>query len=165
MKDFVKFLQFANLLYLLVFVFLENGFRQSVLTKFNPRKCNHRISLVKYFRNINHNLQCNKFLHKLGNIKLPEAVITRCSVKKAFLKVSQISEESTYVGFTKFAGLQFCCFINKRLQHRSFRRVTRHFSRQGSFLGIRAPQQTFYLQRMKERPYRVKLCFFSPDNS
>ena len=46
----------------------------------------------------------------------------RCSVKKVFLKISQISKENTCVEvfFNKVAGLQACNFIKKILQYRYF---------------------------------------------
>ena len=44
----------------------------------------------------------------------------RCSVKKMFLKVSQISPENTCVGVCFQYGLQTCNSIKKRLQHRCF---------------------------------------------
>ena len=42
----------------------------------------------------------------------------RCSVKKLFLKISQISQENTCV--RNAAGLQFCNFVKKRLQQWCF---------------------------------------------
>ena len=46
----------------------------------------------------------------------------RCSVKKVFLKISQISQENTCIGvcFNNVAGLQACKFIKKILQHWCF---------------------------------------------
>ena len=46
----------------------------------------------------------------------------RCSVKKVFLKILQISQENTYVRvlFYKVAGLRDWNFIEMRLQHRCF---------------------------------------------
>ena len=43
--------------------------------------------------------------------------------KKLFLKISQYSQEKTYIGvslFNKVAGFQACTFIKKRLYHRCF---------------------------------------------
>ena len=42
----------------------------------------------------------------------------RCSIKKLLIKISQYSQENTYVGFV--AGLISCNFIKKRLQHKCF---------------------------------------------
>ena len=53
---------------------------------------------------------------------------------------------------------------DKTVAH-SFRPVTRNFLEQGSLSGIRALRQTFYLQRMKEMPRRVKFWVLSPGNS
>ena len=46
----------------------------------------------------------------------------RCSIKKVFLKILQISQENTFVGvsFNKVVGLKACNFIKKRLQHKCF---------------------------------------------
>ena len=43
-----------------------------------------------------------------------EVFVCRCSLKQMFLKISQISQESTR------AGVSFYNFIKKRLQHRCF---------------------------------------------
>ena len=46
----------------------------------------------------------------------------RCTVKKVFLKISQISQENVFVGvsFNKIEGLKTWNFIKKRLQGRCF---------------------------------------------
>ena len=46
----------------------------------------------------------------------------RFSVRKVFLKFSQILLENTCVGvsFSKVSGLKVCNFIKKRLQHSCF---------------------------------------------
>ena len=46
----------------------------------------------------------------------------RCTVKKVFLKISQISQENIFVGvsFNKIEGLKTWNFIKKRLQDRCF---------------------------------------------
>ena len=99
MKDFLKYLlQFASFLYFLDIVFDE--VLSSLSQVFKPRKCNHRISLVKYFRNTSHNFKCTEFLHKPGNKELPEAVVLRRSVIKVLLNNAQNSKESTCAKFT-----------------------------------------------------------------
>ena len=54
-----------------------------------------------------------------GNIRSSHR---RYSVKKVFLKISQISQENTCAGLflNKAAALQACNLIKKRLQHRCF---------------------------------------------
>ena len=91
-------LQFASFLYFLDIVFDE--VLSSLSQVFKPRKCNHRISLVKYFRNTSHNFKCTEFLHKPGNKELPEAVVLRRSVIKVLLNNAQNSKESTCAKFT-----------------------------------------------------------------
>ena len=51
-----------------------------------------------------------------------EASLGRCSSKKAFLKLSQISQKTSLLesNFSKVAGLICCNIIKKRLQHRCF---------------------------------------------
>ena len=42
-----------------------------------------------------------------------------CSVKKVFLKISEISQENTCIGVSS-SGLKTCNFIKKRLEHSYF---------------------------------------------
>ena len=52
--------------------------------------------------------------------KLPEAVARRCSVKKVFLKISQISQENTYFRVSFLIKPQVCNFIKKEALTRVF---------------------------------------------
>ena len=56
------------------------------------------------------------------NLSLQRSSHWRCTVKKVFLKISQISQENVFVGvsFNKIEGLKTWNFIKKRLQDRCF---------------------------------------------
>ena len=62
----------------------------------------------------------NKILQTTTEVSEP--VVRRCSVKKVFLKVSQISQESTCASlfFYKVASLSPATLLKKRLWHRCF---------------------------------------------
>ena len=55
---------------------------------------------------------------KKDTLRISEAVVRRCSVKKVSLKVLQNSQEDTYL--KKSFWHDACNFIKKRLQHRCF---------------------------------------------
>ena len=59
---------------------------------------------------------------KKKTLRLSEAVVRTCSVKKMFLKISQTSQENTCVGvsFLKSYRPEGYNFIKQRLQHRCF---------------------------------------------
>ena len=52
--------------------------------------------------------------------KFPEAVARRCSVEKAFLEISQNSQENTCAGACFSIKLQALTLLKKRLWHRCF---------------------------------------------
>ena len=63
-----------------------------------------------------------------------EAVDRRCSVIKAFLKISHYSQENTFLEslFNKVAGVQTCNFIKKRIQRRcEYCEIFRNFYSEG----------------------------------
>ena len=64
-----------------------------------------------------HKIDCSIILMGVLSYSLYRRRHHRCSVKKVFLKISQVSQENTCVGvsFNKF-----CNLIKKRLQHRCF---------------------------------------------
>ena len=69
----------------------------------------------------------------MGNIETKRKFsrLTRCSIKKLLLKVSQYSQENNCLEslFNKVAGLQFCKFIEERHQRRCSSMHTANFLR------------------------------------
>ena len=65
-----------------------------------------------------------------------EAVTCRCSVKKLFLKISQNFQEKMWwsLFFDKVAGIHPTTLLKKRLQHKRFLLILRHFQEQPSYL-------------------------------
>ena len=93
--------------------------------------------------------------------KLSEAAVDRCSLKQLFLKITVKKTPVLECLFNKFAGLQVCIFMKKRLQHRCF---LKKFLRTAFFCRILTVHYTFSkLYVMIEGFGRlwVQNCYFS----
>ena len=83
---------------------------------YTPWKCHKTIDFLMFLRGIERRLVAWNFL------LLDKSIHRRCSVKKVLLKISQYSQENTYVGslFNKVTGLQACNLIYKKTPRQVF---------------------------------------------
>ena len=84
-------------------------------------------------------------------MKQIEAVFGRCSSKKVFVKISQISSVLEYL-LNKVAGLRTCNVIKKRLQHRCLPVKFAIFSRKPPVVASEKTQEIFVVHCV------AKLC-------